>query len=48
MLARADLVTYSGPHWSSFGMERHFDYTLRAFTECLFADESLVLGASET
>ncbi len=48
MLARADLVTYSGPHWSSFGMERHFDYTLRAFTECLFADEPLVLRPAQT
>jgi len=41
MLARSNLVTYSGPHWSSFGMERHFDYTLRAFEDCLFTDEPL-------
>ncbi len=41
MLARAGLVTYSGPHWSSFGMQRHFDYTLRAFGDCLFGNEAL-------
>ncbi len=44
MLARAGLVTYSGPHWSSFGMERHFDYTLRAFVDCLFGAETLSLS----
>lgn len=41
MLARADLVTYSGPHWSTFGMQHHLDYTLRAFTDCLFSTEPL-------
>ena len=38
MLARAGLVTYSGPHWSSFGMARHFGQTLHWFTACLFSD----------
>jgi muramoyltetrapeptide carboxypeptidase LdcA involved in peptidoglycan recycling len=32
ILARAGLVTYCGPHWSSFGMARHFGQTLRWFT----------------
>lgn len=41
MLARAGLVTYSGPHWSSFGMELHFDDTLSAFVDCLFSDETM-------
>ncbi len=48
MLARGDLVTYSGPHWSSFGMERHFEYTLDAFTDCLFGDERLTISAAKT
>ena len=43
MLARAGLVTYSGPHWSTFGMERHFEPTLRAFEECVFKDGPLDL-----
>jgi muramoyltetrapeptide carboxypeptidase len=44
MLARAGLVTYSGPHWSSFAMLRHFEVTLRAFVDSLFADEPLELA----
>lgn len=35
MLARTGLVTYSGPHWSSFGMRDHFAPTLRWFTAAL-------------
>src|SRR5215470_2678397 len=38
ILARAGLVTYCGPHWSSFGMARYFGQTLRWFTECLMRD----------
>lgn len=38
MLARADLVTYSGPHWSSFGMRDHFELTLRWFAGALLGD----------
>jgi muramoyltetrapeptide carboxypeptidase LdcA involved in peptidoglycan recycling len=37
MLARADLMTYSGPHWPAFGMRDDFGPTLRGFRECLFA-----------
>lgn len=33
------LVTYSGPHYSTFGMRDHFDSTLRWFTEALFDDQ---------
>ncbi len=44
MLARAGLVTYSGPHWSTFGMERHFDYTLQAFLNCLFEAGTLTIS----
>jgi muramoyltetrapeptide carboxypeptidase len=36
LLAAADLVTYSGPHWSTFGMRDHFDDTMRWFRACLF------------
>lgn len=32
---RTDVVTYSGPHFSSFGMVRGFDYTLDYFKKCL-------------
>jgi len=36
ILVRTGLVTYSGPHWSSFGMRDHFDSTLAWFTAALF------------
>ena len=33
---RSGLVTYSGPHYSSFGMARHFEYTEASFRACVF------------
>jgi len=33
--AKTGLVTYSGPHYSSFGQKKHFDYTLEYFKKCL-------------
>jgi muramoyltetrapeptide carboxypeptidase len=47
MLAQAGLVTYSGPHWSSFGMRDHFDQTERWFTEALFGDAAIDLHPAE-
>lgn len=43
ILARTGLVTYSGPHWSSFGMRDHFEQTLEWFTQALFTDEPVDL-----
>jgi muramoyltetrapeptide carboxypeptidase LdcA involved in peptidoglycan recycling len=39
MLARTGLVTYSGPHWSTFGMRDHFDDTWRWFRQACLSDE---------
>lgn len=36
ILARTGLVTYSGPHWSSFGMRDHFELTAEWFAQVLF------------
>lgn len=33
--AKTGLVTYSGPHFSTFGMEQGLDYTLEYFKKCL-------------
>jgi muramoyltetrapeptide carboxypeptidase len=41
--ARTGLVTYSGPHWSSFGMRDHFGQTLDWFTKALLGDGSIDL-----
>jgi muramoyltetrapeptide carboxypeptidase len=46
LLARSDLVTYSGPHWSTFGIERHFESTLQGFVDCLFSEDPLVVQPS--
>ncbi|MDH2426847.1 LD-carboxypeptidase [Sphaerisporangium sp. TRM90804] len=36
VLARTGLVTYSGPHWSTFGMRDHFEPTLGWFSSVVF------------
>lgn len=46
ILAHTGLVTYSGPHWSSFGMRDHFEQTQQWFTDTLFNDHSLELKPS--
>jgi muramoyltetrapeptide carboxypeptidase len=43
ILARTGLVTYSGPHWSSFGMRDHFEQTQSWFTQALFGSGSFDL-----
>jgi muramoyltetrapeptide carboxypeptidase LdcA involved in peptidoglycan recycling len=48
ILARTGMVTYSGPHWSSFGMLRHLEDTLRWFADCLFGDGPLELAPAAT
>ena len=37
--ARTGLVTYSGPHFSTFGMLHGLDYTLEFFERCLMQEE---------
>lgn len=37
--ARAGVMTYSGPHFSTLGMELGLDYTLEYFRKCLFSGE---------
>lgn len=40
VLAHTGLLTYSGPHWSSFGMRDHFDDTLAWFRQTVFAPDA--------
>lgn len=37
ILAKTGLVSYYGPHYSSFGQELYFDYTLDYFKKCLLS-----------
>jgi muramoyltetrapeptide carboxypeptidase len=44
--ARAGLITYSGPHWSSFGMRDHFELTQQWFAAALFGEGPVDLQPS--
>ena len=46
LYARAGLVGYSGPHYSSFGMEHHFGYIEAGFRACVMEDEPIKLAPS--
>lgn len=46
ILARTGLVTYSGPHWSSFGMRDHFEPTGRWFRAALMGSGPIELEPS--
>jgi len=46
MLARSELVTYSGPHYSTFGQKLHVEYTVESFARCLMSDASFAVRPS--
>lgn len=48
MLAKAGLVTFSGPHFSSFGMIEQFDQTLAWFEATLMAEARVDITSSPT
>lgn len=48
ILARSGLVTYSGPHYSTFAIKRGLNATLHAFTACLFSDTPFPLTAADS
>jgi muramoyltetrapeptide carboxypeptidase len=45
--AKAGLITYSGPQFTSFGNKRDFDYSLEYFKKCLFSEEPFELNSSK-
>ena len=45
--AKTGLVTYSGPHYSSFGMKYGFDYTLDYFKKMLFENNEIEIKSSD-
>jgi len=47
ILTKTGLVTYSGPHYSSFGQKLHFDYTLDYFKKALFESTPFEVTPSE-
>ncbi|MGQ0515407.1 LD-carboxypeptidase, partial [Bacillus sp. D-CC] len=44
---KTGLVTYSGPHFSSFGMEKGLEYTTDYFLKCLTSNETIEVLPSE-
>lgn len=44
--AKTGLVTYYGPHFSSFGMKKGFDYTLKYFKKIFMTQEDIVIEDS--
>jgi muramoyltetrapeptide carboxypeptidase LdcA involved in peptidoglycan recycling len=47
IFAKTGVVSYSGPHYSSFGQKLYFDYTLEYFKKCLMSDEPFEIKASD-
>lgn len=45
--AKTGLVTYSGPHFSTFGMREGLEYTLDAFKKCLMEEGPFQLDPSD-
>jgi len=48
IFAKTGLVTYSGPHYSSFGMKLGNKYTKEYFSHCLFEESSIAVQVSES
>lgn len=47
ILAKTGLVTYSGVHYSTFGMEEYFEYSYEYFKKCLFDDDVIDVEPSK-
>jgi len=45
--AKTGLVTYSGPHFSTFGMEKGLEYTLEYFKKCIMDTEPYAIKPSK-
>ncbi len=48
MTAKTGLVTYSGPHFSTWGMKKEFEYNLEYFKKCLMDESMLDIIPSQT
>ena len=48
IFAKTEMVTFSGPHYSTFGMMEHLDQTLDWFRSALMTAETLVVEPGET
>lgn len=46
--AKTGLVTYHGPHFSTFGFDRESEYTQKAFLNCVMKDTTITVTPSKT
>lgn len=46
IFAKTGLVTYSGPHYSTFGQKLHFEYTVEYFQKCLMNEQDFEIKPS--
>lgn len=46
--AKTGLVTYHGPHFSTFGFDKEAEYTRKSFYDCVMKDEIISVLPSET
>jgi len=44
--AKTGLITYSGPHYSTFGQKLYLEYTLECFRKCLMEDKPFEILSS--
>jgi muramoyltetrapeptide carboxypeptidase LdcA involved in peptidoglycan recycling len=47
IFAKSGLVSYSGPHYSTFGQKLYFDYTLEYFKKCLMSNKPFKIFPSK-
>lgn len=47
ILAKTGLITYSGPHYSTFGQKKYFDYTLENFIRATMSKKEYSLEPSD-
>jgi len=45
--AKTGLITYSGPHYSTFGQKLYLDYTIDYFQKCLMSNNPFDISPSE-
>ncbi|MBM4177702.1 LD-carboxypeptidase, partial [Candidatus Gribaldobacteria bacterium] len=48
IFTKTKLVSYSGPHYSTFGQQLYFDYTFEYFKKCLMFDDKFCLKPSNS
>lgn len=47
LYAKTGLVSYSGPNYSTFGQEPHWEYTFEYFKKCLFSNDPFAVQSSK-